>query len=72
MLHHFHVDPDFATSIYWPELRRAGRICFGCSNVRRCDRWIEQGGGNDAPRVFCPLASSLDEIAGGERQRPAA
>lgn len=72
MMHHFRVDPDFATHSHWEALRRADYICFNCPTVCRCKSWISWGARNDAPRIFCPNAELFDEIACGALQRPTA
>ena len=72
MLHHFRVDPDFATHSCWEAVRQADHACMQCRNVRRCRSWMSWGARNDAPRIFCPNAEVLDEIASQNRTRRAA
>ncbi len=72
MLHHFGVDPDFATHSFWSALRHADKVCVQCPNVRRCRSWNSWGVRNDAPRIFCPNAELFDEIACQGRLRRAA
>ena len=72
MLHHFGVDPDFATHSCWEAVRQADHTCMRCRNVGRCRSWMSWGARNDAPRIFCPNAKLLDEIAAQAPDRRAA
>ncbi len=63
MIRHFGLDIDYVIQHHWDALRQAERTCVRCSNVKRCRNWIVWDLENDAPRVFCPNAALLDEIA---------
>jgi len=63
LMAHFGVAPDFAVRYFWDALRSADEICTLCGNRRRCQSWLDWPVSNDAPRVFCPNAETLDAIA---------
>ncbi len=64
MFKHFGVDREHAARSHWNALRNADHVCACCTNVRRCRNWFSWGMNNDAPRIFCPNAELLDELAG--------
>ena len=68
MLEHFGVDREHAARNHWSALKSADQVCIRCANVKRCRSWFSWGANNDAPRIFCPNADLLDELA---RQSPA-
>ena len=63
MIEHFGVDRDYAARNCWDALRYAEQACIQCTKTKRCRSWFAWGSRNDAPRVFCPNAALLDEIA---------
>lgn len=63
MIGHFGVELDPALGDRWDDLRDADRVCERCGMRRRCHRWFAWARANDAPRVFCPNADLLDDIA---------
>jgi Family of unknown function (DUF6455) len=64
MFEHFGVDREHAARSHWNALRDADQVCVRCANVKRCRSWFSWGVNNDAPRIFCPNAELLDELAG--------
>ena len=69
MAQHFGVDPARVPPHLLAPLRDAERVCGFCQDVRRCRRWIAQEAATDAPRLFCPNAQLLDEIASNDPGR---
>jgi uncharacterized protein DUF6455 len=63
MFEHFGVDRERAARRHWNALRYADQVCVRCTNVKRCRSWFSWGVNNDAPRIFCPNAELLDELA---------
>lgn len=45
----------------WPALKRADHICAHCADTKRCDRWMHQPAPEDAPRTFCPNATTFEQ-----------
>ncbi len=67
MMAHFGIAPEKAAERQWAALKEAARVCARCARVKRCRSWLDWGLRNDAPRLFCPNAERLDEIARAAR-----
>jgi hypothetical protein len=65
-----HLGVDWATvpPAYLGALRDAERVCAFCRAVERCRAWQAAGDGSDSPRLFCPNAELLNEIAAAQRR----
>ena len=68
MLAAHHINVVRAASSRWEELKQADECCARCSNPGRCRRWLEWGGPDDAPAMFCPNAALFDAIAAQQAQ----
>jgi hypothetical protein len=60
MLTVFHFSTREITARYWPELKLADHLCAYCANKKRCERWLRGRGMDDAPRRFCPNATTFE------------
>lgn len=69
MLRAFEVDVHDAVARYWDALKRADHNCSRCMEAGRCRRWLEWGGMNDAPLVFCPNAAAFRTLAVEQARR---
>lgn len=69
MLLAFEIDPERAVREHWEALKQADGHCSRCAQVGRCRRWLEWGGRNGAPQVFCPNAALFAAIAAGQARR---
>lgn len=56
------LDPETLTRNFWATLKEAEHRCAYCENARRCERWLKWGRSNDAPRIFCPNATTFEKI----------
>jgi hypothetical protein len=68
MLAHLGVDAAAVPAAYRGALRDAERVCACCLTVARCHAWLAAERTNDSPRLFCPNARLLDEIAQAQRK----
>jgi hypothetical protein len=51
-----------------PVLRDAERVCACCETLQRCHAWLAGHRDQDSPRLFCPNAETLDQLAAAERR----
>lgn len=56
------LDPETLTRNFWSLLKEAEHRCAHCENAKRCERWLEWGRNNDAPRMFCPNETTFERI----------
>lgn len=56
------LDPETLTRDFWATLKEMDHRCAHCENTRRCERWLRWGRVNDAPRMFCPNATTFEAI----------
>jgi hypothetical protein len=49
-------------------LRDAERVCACCETLQRCHAWLAGRRDQDSPRLFCPNAETLDQLAAAERR----
>ncbi|MGE0611020.1 MAG: DUF6455 family protein [Hyphomicrobiales bacterium] len=69
MLKMLEVDVVDAVERDWETLKQADHVCSRCAEVGRCRRWLEWGGVNEAPMVFCPNAAAFRALAAGQARR---
>jgi hypothetical protein len=65
---YFGVDPATAPAAFQGALRDAERVCACCQTAQRCHDWLEAGRTDDSPRLFCPNAELLEEVAAAQRR----
>ena len=56
------LDPETLARDFWAELKAMDHRCAHCESTRRCERWLKWGRVNDAPRMFCPNATTFEKI----------